>query len=176
VEIWKNSDVLYDGKIVRLRVGDVTLDDGATAKREVIEHPGGVCVVAYTGASLLFVRQFRIAIGKELLELPAGKLEGVEDPAARGRQELIEEIGYAAENMVSLGAIFPTVGFCSEKIHIYLATGLLHVGQQQEQDERITVVELTLEETRRALRDHEIDDAKTIVGLYRFFEWLETAR
>lgn len=172
MERWTASNVIYDGKIVRLRVGEVVLEDGTRAQREVVEHPGGVCVVAYTGHSLLFVKQYRVAIGKEIIELAAGKLEGVEDPEARGRQELIEELGYAAETMTSLGHVFPTVGFCSEKIHIYLATGLRHVGQQQEQDERITLVEWTLEETRAALRSHTLDDAKTVAGLYRFFDQL----
>lgn len=170
METWNTSEILYDGKIVRLKVGEVALDDGTTARREVIEHPGGVCVVAYTGTSILFVRQYRIAIDQEILELPAGKLEGVEDPAARGRQELIEEAGYEAGEMTSLGHCFPTVGFCSEKIHIYLARNLTHVGQQQEADERITVIEMTLDEVRQALRNNTFDDAKTIVGLYRFFQ------
>lgn len=170
METWTSSEILYDGKIVRLKVGEVSLDDGTPARREVVEHPGGVCVVAFTGSTILFVRQYRIAIGKEILELPAGKLEGVEDPEARGRQELIEEIGYAAGEMTTLGHCFPTVGFCSEKIHIYLARNLSHVGQQQEADERISVVEMTLDEVRNGLRENLFDDAKTVVGLYRFFE------
>ena len=170
METWTNSEVLYDGKVVRLRVGDVVLDDGHRARREVVEHPGGVCVVAFTGHSFFFVKQYRIALEKEILELPAGKLEGAEDPAARGRQELIEEIGYEAGEFISLGHVFPTVGFCSEKIHIYLATGLKHVGQQQEQDERIEVVEMSVEEVRQGLCDNLFDDAKTVCGLYRFFD------
>lgn len=168
METWTSSKVIYDGKIVRLRTGDVRLEDGTAAKREVVEHPGGVCVVPYTGTSVLFVRQYRIAIGKEILELPAGKLEGSEDPAARGHQELIEEAGYEAAEMLSLGHVYPTVGFCSEKIHLYLARGLRHVGQQQEADERITVVERGLDEIRRGLRENTFEDAKTVVGLYRF--------
>jgi ADP-ribose pyrophosphatase len=170
METWTSSEIIYEGKIVRLRVGDVRLDDGTAARREVVEHPGGVCVVAFTGTSVLFVQQYRIAIDKELLELPAGKLEGVEDAEARGRQELIEEAGYAAGEMLSLGHCFPTVGFCSEKIHIYLARDLRHVGQQQEADERITVVELSLDEVRQGLRENRFDDAKTAIGLYRFLQ------
>lgn len=176
METWTQSELRYDGKIVRLRVGEVVLDDGTRAMREVVEHPGGVCVVPFTGHSVYFVRQFRIAIGKELLELPAGKLEGQEDPAMRGAQELAEEIGYAAESLISLGHTFPTVGICSEKIHIFLGTGLRHVGQQQEEDERITVVEHSLEAVRAMLRANEIEDAKTVIGLYRFLDYLAMER
>ena len=75
--------------------------------------------------------------------------------------------------MTSLGHIFPTVGFCSEKIHIFLARDLRHVGQQQEADERITVVELGLEEVRRGLQENRFEDAKTVVGLYRFLQVVE---
>ena len=172
METWTQSEIRYDGKIVRLRVGDVVLDDGTVAMREVVEHPGGVCVVPFTGHSVFFVQQYRIAIGQDLLELPAGKLEGPEDPAARGRQELIEEIGYEAETLVSLGHTFPTVGICSEKIHIFLGTGLRHVGQQQEDDERITVVEHSLDTVRTMLRENAFEDAKTIIGLYRLLDYL----
>jgi len=176
VEVWTSSEILYEGKIVRLRVGNVALDDGTPARREVVEHPGGVCVVPYTGHSILFVEQFRLAIGQRILELPAGKLEGDEDPAARGGQELIEEAGYRAGRLLPLGHIFPTVGFCSEKIYIFLGLDLVHVGQQQEEDERITVVELPLSEVRTRLSANEFVDAKTVAGLYRFFDYIERAR
>ena len=86
MEEWIESKKVYDGRIIAVRVGDVRMDDGTVAFREVIEHPGGVAVVPVLGDSVILVRQYRVAIGKEILELPAGKLEGVEDPEERGRR------------------------------------------------------------------------------------------
>ena len=84
METWVNSETLYEGKIVTLKRGRVRLDDGREAIREVVEHNGGVVIAPRVGDSVVLVRQYRIAIGKELLELPAGKLEGAEEPLERG--------------------------------------------------------------------------------------------
>jgi ADP-ribose pyrophosphatase len=166
METWSKSDILYDGAIVRLRVGEVTLDNGRAAKREVIEHPGGVCVVPYTGDSVVLVRQFRIAVNEYVLELPAGKLEQDDtDSEYRGRCELEEEAGYTAGRMVYVGYIYSAIGFCSEKVHIYLALDLTKTQQKLEEEERIEIVEVPLEEVRQGLKKHQFLDSKTAVGL-----------
>lgn len=172
METWINSDVLYEGRIVRLRVGEVALDDGQRAQREVVEHPGGVCVIPYTGHSVLFVRQFRIALGRYLLEAPAGKREGTEDPAHRAACELEEETGHQAGQIIPAGAYFPTVGFCSETIHMFLALDLVKTTPRPDAEERIELVELPLEEVRDMLRANQIEDGKTVIGLYALLNHL----
>ncbi len=173
MERWTESQILFEGKVVRLRVGRVELDDGTPAYREVVEHPGGVCILPYTGHSVILVRQFRIALNQYILEAPAGKLEGDEAPLHRGLCELEEEVGFCAGRVVDAGGIFATVGFCSEKIHLFLALDLIKTEQRLESEERIELVEMSLDEARRALTDHSIEDAKTVVLLHRLFDYLE---
>ncbi len=173
MEIWKNSRIIYDGTVVRLRVGEVELDNGAPAHREVIEHPGGVCVVPFNGKSVILVRQFRIAVGDYVLEAPAGKLEGNEEPAYRGACELEEETGYRAGKLIPAGGVYASVGFCSERIHLFLAFDLEPCGQRLEEEERIELVELPLDEVRRRLAEHRFDDGKTVVGLHALLGHLE---
>lgn len=175
METWTDSEILYRGRIFNLRVGRIRMDDnGDTAQREVVEHPGGVAVVPFTGDSVLLVRQYRIAIGDYALELPAGKLEvGDADPAARGAAELEEECGYRAGRLEFAAHLFGCIGFCSEKVHIYLGFDLEHVGQRLERDERIEVVRLGLDEVRAGLRAGRFVDAKTAVGLQALLYRLE---
>lgn len=165
METWADSEIVYDGKVVRLRVGDVTLDNGQRARREVVEHDGGVCVIPFTGHSVILVRQYRIAAGEYVLEGPAGRIEGDEGTERRGAIELEEETGYTTGRMAYVGFIYGTVGYCSEKIHLYLAFDLEKTQQRLEPDERIEVVELPLEDVRRGLREHAFVDGKTAVGL-----------
>ena len=172
MERWKNSEVLYNGRVVRLRVGTVVLDDGTESLREVVEHPGGVCILPCTGHSVILVRQFRIALNQYLLEAPAGKLEGAEDPLHRGITELEEEVGMRAGRVVPAGSVFASVGFCSERIHLYLAFDLVKTAQRLEHDERIELVELGLGEVCQMLDNQKIEDAKTVVLLQRLFEHL----
>jgi len=172
MEIWKDNEVLYDGKVVRLRVGDVVLDHGGLARREVVEHPGGVCVVPFTGHSVILVRQFRIALEKDVIEAPAGKLEGDEDPAYRGACELEEETGYRAGRLVPVGSVYSSVGFCNEEIHVFLGLDLEKTAQRLDEDERIELVEVPLDDVRRGLREHRFDDGKTVVGLYALLDHL----
>ena len=173
MEKWKDSSILYNGTVLKLRVGKVMLDDGSPAHREVVEHPGGVCILPFTGHSVILVRQFRIALDQYVLEAPAGKLEGDEEPLARGIAELEEETGHIAGKVVSAGSIFASVGFCSEVIHLYLAFDLTKTSQRLDLEERIELVEMPLEEVRAALRDHTIRDGKTVVLMHRLLAYLE---
>jgi ADP-ribose pyrophosphatase len=173
-EVWIQSRTLYDGAIVRLQVGEVRLDDGTVASREVVHHPGGVAVVALIEDRVVLIRQFRIAIGREIVEIPAGKLEGTtEDTEDRGRAELEEETGYRAGRMVYAGSVYASVGYTSEEIHFYLAFDLEKTRQRLDTDERIGVFEMPLAEVRRRLSANEFKDAKTVVGLERLFDYLE---
>lgn len=165
-----NRSVEYEGNILTAVKATVLLENGQEATRDIVEHNGGVGVVAYTGHSVILIRQYRVAVEMDVLELPAGKLEGDEDPQKRGEIELIEETGYRAGEMTSLGAIYPAPGFSTEKIYLFLAEELEHVGQKLEWDEQIEVVEYSLEEIRGMLDDHVIDDGKTVIGLCRLLE------
>lgn len=174
METWVNSRVVYDGKLVKLRAGEVRIDDGRLALREVVEHPGGVCVIPYTGHSVLFVRQYRIALGQYILEAPAGKLEKGDTPESRGAAEVEEETGYRAGKLVEAGRIFSTVGYCNEIIYLYLGLDLMKTAQRLDEDERIEVVEMPIGEVYSALREHRFEDSKTAVGLYALFDYLES--
>ncbi|MGN0562271.1 MAG: NUDIX domain-containing protein [Candidatus Fimenecus sp.] len=164
------QDYLYRGKIVNLRVDDAELPDGTTALREVVEHPGGVCVAALTDKEeLLFVAQFRYPYMETVLELPAGKLEYGEDPFEAGKRELLEETGAAAKNYRDLGKLYPTPGYCGEIIHMYLAENLTFSEQHLDADEFLEVRRIPLEEAFQMVMRNEIRDSKTQVGILKTY-------
>ncbi|HOL19075.1 MAG TPA: NUDIX hydrolase [Candidatus Hydrogenedens sp.] len=165
MERWNESSLIYQGKIVNVRVGTVTIDDGQTAFREVIEHPGGVCIAVLDIDHVILVRQFRIAIGTYILEAPAGKIERNEDPMERAKRELEEETGYQAGVFEYLGSAYSSVGYCSERIYFYFATDLKFIGTCPDHDERIEVVQIPLQEVRERLANFGFDDGKTYIAL-----------
>lgn len=176
METWIDSHRLYEGRIVSLRTGSVRMDDGTIAFREVVEHPGGVGVVPFHDGRVILIRQYRIAVGCDILEIPAGKLEsGDQDTETRGRCELEEETGYRAGQMVSAGSVYASVGYTSELIHLYLAFNLEKVGQRLESDECIDIVEIPLDEAKRLIASNELKDMKTLVALEALFRYLESA-
>lgn len=165
------QDYLYRGKIVNLRVDNAELPDGTTALREVIEHPGGVCVAALTEKEeLLFVEQFRYPYMETVLELPAGKLEYGEDPFEAGKRELQEETGAAAKSYRDLGKLYPTPGYCGEIIHMYLAENLTFSEQHLDEDEFLEVRRIPLEEAFQMVMRNEIRDSKTQVGILKTYQ------
>ncbi len=174
METWVQSKKIYEGKIISLRVGDVRIDDDATSLREVVEHPGGVAVVPVLDDSVILVKQFRIATGQHLLELPAGKLEGDEDPEQRGIQELQEETGYKPNKMIPVASFYASPGYTSEMIHVFLAFDLEHVGQNPEEDERIELVRLPIKEISQTIAENRIPDGKTIIGLQALLTYLDS--
>lgn len=164
------QDYIYKGKIVNLRVDDALLPNGSTAKREIVEHPGGVCVAALTdNEELLFVEQFRYPYFEVVLELPAGKLEYGEDPFEAGKRELKEETGATAESYEDLGKLYPTPGYCGEIIHMYLAKNLNFGSQQLDDDEFLEVKKIPLREAFRMVMNNEIRDSKTQVGIVKTY-------
>jgi len=166
MEKWIKSEIAYDGAIIKVRVGEVELEDGTRAKREVVEHNGGVGVVPFTGHSVILVRQYRIAVGDYVLEIPAGKMESRgEDPAMRARAELREETGYEAGELKYLGYVYCAIGFCTEKAHLFLGLDMEKVsGQNLDHDERIEIVEMPIAEIREWVEAHRFIDAKTLLG------------
>jgi len=161
----------FEGRLLRLRVDEALLPDGTTAGREVIEHPGGVGVVALTdNRQVLLVRQFRYPYGEILTEIPAGKRDPGEDPLTTGRRELEEETGYRAETFTPLGRVYPTPGYCDEVIYLYLATGLQATAAHPDEDEFLEVEQRDLGLLVQQILAGEIPDAKTQIAVLK--AWL----
>lgn len=162
----------YRGKIVDLRVDDALLPNGSVVRREVVEHPGGVCVAPLTGKNeLIFVRQFRYPYKEIVLELPAGKLERGEAPLPAGKRELKEETGAEAKTYVPLGKLYPSPGYTDEIIYLYLAEGLTFGNQKLDEDEFLETEKIPLEKAFELVMDGRIADSKTQVAVLKTF-WL----
>ncbi|HZO91698.1 MAG TPA: NUDIX hydrolase [Chthonomonadaceae bacterium] len=160
------SETIYSGKIVHLRVDTVRLPDGSQSKREIVAHKGAVCIVpVLEDGTVLLVRQFRLAAGKALLEIPAGTLEPGEDPDACAARELEEETGYRAAHFRPLFQSYLAPGYSTELIHAYLATGLTESQARTDADENIELVRLPLVEAEQKAIDGDLQDAKTISAL-----------
>lgn len=162
------SEVVYPGRLINLRVDTVRTGKGHVVKREVVEHPGAVGIVAIDGGGrVVLVRQYRHAVGRATLEIPAGTLGQGEDPAECARRELHEETGLAAASWRALPRLFPTPGFCNEAVSLFLATGLKSADGTAEQDldEDIALAWLPLDEAVVRVARGEIVDGKTMVGL-----------
>ncbi len=158
----------YDGKIVKLFVDKARLENGDIVTREVIKHPGGVCVVPLDNDNnVILVRQFRYPHARALLEVPAGKLEYGEDPEKCGLRELKEETGCTCDSFVSLGKLLPTPAYDTEITYMYLARGL-HGGEQDlDDDEFLEVEKIPLEKAAEMIMNNEIDDAKTQIAILK---------
>jgi ADP-ribose pyrophosphatase len=159
---------IYKGRIVWLRAEEVTLPNERTITLEVIRHPGAAAVVAVDASDrVTLIRQFRHAAGGYIWEVPAGVLHAGEAPATCAARELAEEAGLAAAELLPLGCILTTPGFCDERIHLFLARRLSHVAQQLDPDEVLTVSTVPLAEALEMVRDGRIQDAKTIAALHQ---------
>ncbi len=159
------EDVAWTGRIFNVNRLQVELPDGRRALRDVVRHPGAVAVVALTEEGrICLVRQYRTALGRVTVEIPAGKLDPGEDPLECAGRELLEETGMVAEKMAFLTTIATSDGFCDELIHIYMATGLSFAKSSPDADEFINVDLVEVGELVDAVLDGRIEDAKTVVG------------
>ena len=164
-----DSTRIFEGKVVRLRRDTVELENGKQTFREVIDHPGGVSILAMDEeGKIFFVQQFRYPFGRMLLELPAGKLEPGEDPADSGRRELREETGCTAGRFVPMGKLIPTCAYDTEVIHLFFASELTRGEQDLDENEFLSVERYTLDEALQMVLDGEIIDAKTQIGLLKY--------
>ena len=163
-----HTEEIYNGRVVHLSVLDVQLPDGKTSKRELIKHSGAVAIVALdTQQNILLVRQYRIAAGRVLSEIPAGTLEPNEDPEVCAIRELQEETGHRPGKLEPIGGIFVAPGYTTEFIHLFIATDLHESKLSHDDDEFIEVDRVPLTEALAMIERGEIIDAKTVTGLYR---------
>ena len=161
---------IYDGRILALRVDKVELPSGRETMREVVEHGDCVAIVAVDAEdNVLLVRQFRKPIESMLLEIPAGGIEAGEEPLQSAHRELIEETGYAAGRMERLCGFYSSPGYCTEFLHVFLATELEPGTGHAEEDEFIELVPVPLSQVSDLILSGEIADAKSIAGLFAFF-------
>lgn len=166
-EDFLSGETLYDGKVVHLEKWVVSLPNGQTALREVVKHVGAAAIVPVdeNGMTTL-VRQHRVAIGEMTWEIPAGKLDAPgEDPFLCAKRELEEETGLNAENWQLLSRVVTTPGFCTEKIAIYLATGLSQHEAHTDPDEFLFLRKVPLTEALRMVESGELYDLKTVAGI-----------
>jgi len=160
------SERIYEGKIVNLRRDTIRLQNGKEAKREIVEHGGAVAIVPMRDANtVLLVRQFRLAAGGALLEIPAGGMNEGESPEECARRELAEEIGLVPNTMTPLYAAFVAPGYTTEKIYGFLAQDLREEKLAPDEDEFVETVTMSLEDAIAAIATGEIQDMKSIAGL-----------
>ena len=161
-----NRKQIYSGKIVKLFVDRVEIQ-GESYLREVVQHPGGVVILAELEDNRIpFVRQLRYPLNKVLLELPAGKLEPGEDPRAGAAREMEEETGLRPLSLEHVFSFYPTPGFCDEILHLYYTTRLEPSSMSLEKDEEIVLEFHSLEEALEMSLRAEIMDGKTLMALF----------
>jgi ADP-ribose pyrophosphatase len=162
------SEEIFSGKVISLHLQDVELPNGKQSKREIIKHPGAVAIIALTDDNkIVLVEQYRKALERTIVEIPAGKLEKGEEPALCARRELEEETGYECESLELLTSFYTSPGFADEIIHVFLAKGLTKKENPAalDEDEFVNLEELTLEEALQYVKEQKIYDAKTIYAV-----------
>ena len=161
-----SGEAVYDGTLLHVRRDTVRLPDGRPAIREYIEHPGAVTILPILDSGeLVMERQYRYPVGRELYELPAGKIDPGEATIETGKRELLEETGYVAREWQHLTTFHPVVGYSTERIELWLASGLTHRGRTLDDGEFIETFPVTLETALDWVRTGRISDAKNIVGV-----------
>lgn len=162
------SKYIYYGNILKLRVDNVKLANKKETTREIVEHNGSVCILAITNKNeVVMVRQYRYAFQKELLELPAGKIDKGETHFETAKRELFEETGISADDLNYLGEIYPSVGYTTEVIHLYYTTGVeVNLDHQSEEIGRIEVY--SLDELYEMISINSLVDAKSICALLKY--------
>ena len=162
-----SSKNIYEGKVIKVRVDEVTLPDGTRSRREYVRHSGGCAVLLVLDGKVALVEQYRYVYGKAIYEIPAGKLEEGEAPEVGAKRECEEETGYAVE-VKHLVDIYPSPGYTDEIIHIFAATNAKFVGQHTDEGEFLSCKFIPLDEAVNMIERGQICDAKTVVAIYKY--------
>lgn len=167
-----STEYKYKGKVIDVKRDEVIVSNGHKSVREVVEHTGGVVILALHDKNILLVNQFRYPLKSTSIELPAGKLEKGEDPDIAAKRELEEETGYISNNWTKLGYIYTSPGFCDEKLHLYFAKDLEYKNQHPDEDEILECYEEPIEKVFDMIDNREINDSKTICTIMRARKYL----
>ena len=166
-----NKNYVYQGRIIKVRNDDALAENGNPCKREIVEHRGGAAILAVDDKKFVYlVKQYRYAYEKELLEIPAGKIEENENPYDTAIRELEEELGLKADRIEPFGEVYPTPGYCNEIIRLYLAENFVPTHTHFDDDEYLVQIKVTLDEAIKMIMDGTIKDSKTIVALLKYKE------
>ncbi len=172
-----SSETVFEGRVIRVTLDHVELENGRTSTREIVHHNGGAAIAALNEQDEIFlVRQYRYALQRELIELPAGKLEKGEDPLCAAKRELSEETGFSSDAFFDLGSIIPTCGYDSEVIYLYAAKNLTAVGQHLDADEFLSVFTMPFSQAVEQVLSGEITDAKTVAGILKLHALRQAGR
>ncbi len=163
-----SGEIIYEGKILKLEVDEVLLPDGTKSARECVRHHGGAAVLYVKNGKVLLVKQFRYLYGKEIYEIPAGKLEAGEEPSAAAMRELEEEAGLKAGEVTEFLKVYPTPGYTDEIIYIFLAENCLKTAKHPDEGEFVECAFIPLEEVLRMIDSGEICDSKTVAAVYKY--------
>lgn len=162
------TEEVFNGRIISLQVDQVELPNGKTSTREIVNHPGAVAILPITrDRKIILVKQYRKALERTLIEIPAGLIEKGEAPERTAVRELEEETGYTTNEIHYMASFYTAPGFCNEMIHLYWTNALEQLKEpvQGDEDEFIEQISLTLEEAKEYIRAKKIYDAKTIYAL-----------
>ena len=171
-----SSQTIFSGRAVRLRIDTVETVGGRQTTREIVEHADCIAVIVLdTDENILLVSQYRQAVGKELLEIPAGGIDPGESPEDAVRRELREETGFSPGKIERLGGFYSTPGYCTEYLYLYLATDLTHSPLEAEDTEGINTVRVPVSQVAGLIASGRICDSKSVAGLLTYLERREAS-
>ncbi len=172
-----SSQLIFEGRVVKLRVDTVRTPGGRETTREIVEHSDCVAIIAVDADdNVLLVNQFRKPVEKELLEIPAGGIDSGEDAVSAVRRELQEEAGYLPQKVERLGGFYSAPGYCTEYLYLYLASDLVPSALHAEDTESISLVRVPVSQVPGLIASGSITDAKSIAGLLTFLEYRKSAK
>ena len=162
------SELVYNGRVFKVTKDEILCPNGQQSIREIVHHHGGVAILFKVDDKFIFEKQYRYALGEEIIEMPAGKLEAGETPLEAAKRELLEETGYRPLEMVHLGDSYPTPGYSSEIIHLYYCPKAVKEERHLDSDENIELIYLSLEEIEQMIQEGKIKDSKTVASIYLY--------